>query len=63
MATFSVDSFLLFDSLKSTIFSVALCLFIAIGSARLILQELIALIIIYKRFKLVLKSEVPPEGL
>ena len=62
MATFT-DSFVLFDSLKTTIFSIALCLFIAIGSARLILQEVIALIVIYKRLKLVLRSEVPPEGL
>jgi hypothetical protein len=59
MTTF--DPYPVFDFLKSNIYLIALCLFLAIGSAKLILEELISLVILYKRLKFVIRSELPPE--
>ena len=55
MATF--DPYSVFDFLKSNIYFIALLLLVAIGLAKLILEELISLVILYKRLKRVIRSE------
>lgn len=57
----TLEAYSIFDALKSKIFLIALCLFLAIGSARLILQELISLVIMYKKLKAVIRLELPVE--
>ena len=57
-ATF--DPYSVFDFLKSNIYFIALLLLVAIGLANVIIEELISLVIRYKRLKRVMKSETPP---
>ena len=57
MATF--EPYLVFDFLKSNIYFIALLLLVAIGLAKLILEELISLVILYKRLKKVIRSDRP----
>jgi hypothetical protein len=55
------DPYHVFEFLKSNIFLIALLLFLVIGSAKLILVDLISLVMLYKRLKLVIRSELPAE--
>lgn len=57
MTTF--DPYRVFEFLKSNIYLIALFCFLAIGSAKLILEELISLVILYKRLRWVIRSERP----
>jgi hypothetical protein len=47
--------------LKSFLFSVALFLFLLIASAKLIVEELIALVILCKKLKTAYQSELPSQ--
>jgi len=59
MIAITLDPVSVFDFLKSNIYFVALLLLVAIGLAKLILEELISLVILYKRLKRVIRSDGP----
>jgi len=58
MAT-TFDPYSVFDFLKSNIYFIALLLLVTIGLAKLIIEELISLVILYKRLKRVIRSDHP----
>ena len=47
---------------KSLIFSAALVLFLLIGSAKLIIEELISLVILYKKLRATIRTPHPLES-
>ena len=51
------DPYSVFDFLKSNIYFIALLLLVTIGLAKLIIEELISLVILYKRLKRVIRSD------